>query len=218
MTTQIHGVSIVALGILVCAWGAACENNTRVEPERARSASEPAAGRSVPEHPNSGRVGPGTLTPAFARVLDTVRATTRVPLRLPRVGWGDGYDDSTRITVSESVPNRYELILGNTLDEDCDGGTWCRIGTVTGERLRRPNPLPAGQPLTGPDGYRAVFTSATCGANCSDATVTWDEGAYRYTVGLKAGRLARVERMAASVPAARTLTAPSVDVGQAKPD
>lgn len=136
---------------------------------------------------------------AYARVVDTVRAITRVPLRLPLTGWGDGYDDSTRVTVSDVTPDRYELILGNSPAEDCDGGTWCRIGTVTGERRHGPTPLPHGRAVTVRGRYRGVFTDATCGANCSDSKVTWDDGPYRYSVGLKAGRLDRVQRMAESV-------------------
>ena len=44
-----------------------------------------------------------------------------------------------------------------------------------------------------------MFTDATCGANCSDSEVTWDEGPYRYAVGLKVGKFPEVMRMAESV-------------------
>lgn len=173
----------------------------------------PAAGRVRPDtlRPPRARSGPGpngevgsaagtpNLASAFARVLDTVRAGTRVPVRVPRVAWGDAGDDSIRVSVTALEPDRYELVLGAAAVEFCGGGTYCRAGTVTGALRPAGAPKPHGPRVPLPGGRVGVFTDATCGANCSDSKVTWDEGPYRYSVGLKAGRMDRVRRMAESV-------------------
>lgn len=136
---------------------------------------------------------------AFARVTDTLRATTGVPLRFPRVAVGDATDDSVRITVLAATPQHYDLVIGDNNVDYCTGGVYCRLGEITGERVRYNTPLPSGRRVVLSGGRRGVFTPATCGANCSDSQITWDEGPYRYVVGLKVGTLPEVLRMAESV-------------------
>lgn len=138
------------------------------------------------------------LAAAFARVTDTVRAATRVPLRLPRIALGNATDDSVRVTVLAATPEQYDLVIGDGSVKYCTGGVYCRLGEVTGERRRPNTPLPPGRRVTLSGGRRGVFTPATCGANCSDSQITWDEGPYRYAVGLKVGTLPEVLRMAES--------------------
>jgi hypothetical protein len=48
------------------------------------------------------------------------------------------------------------------------------------------------------DGIKGYFTDFTCGANCSDATLTWQSGNVRYTVGIKAGEVTSLTKMANS--------------------
>jgi hypothetical protein len=57
----------------------------------------------------------------------------------------------------------------------------------------------AGTPVTLSNGAKAYFTHSTCGASCSDSTVTWIAGAYQYAVGLKAGLEANVVQLANSM-------------------
>lgn len=172
------------------------------------------AGAGAAELPPARAGAPGAVRPtdstysrafaaAFARVIDTLRATTRVPLRVPRLAWGDASDDSVRITVLAATPEQYDLVIGDNSVAYCTGGVYCRLGEITGERVRPNIALPAGRRVALPGGRTGVFTPATCGANCSDSQITWDEGPYRYVVGLKVGKFPEVLRMAESVVSVR---------------
>ena len=57
-------------------------------------------------------------------------------------------------------------------------------------------PVLEGQPVALGDGIIGYFVEATCGANCSDATLTWEQDGYRYTVGIKARDKADLIEMA----------------------
>lgn len=174
-------------------------------PDSAMQSRSTGAGATARQPARAGALGqPGAryspaLAAAFARVTDTLRATTRVPLRFPRVAVGDMTDDSVRITVLAATPEQYDLVIGDNSVEYCTGGVYCRLGEITGERVGPNTPIPTGRRVVLPGGRYGVFTPATCGANCSDSQVTWDEGPYRYVVGLKVGTLPEVLRMAESV-------------------
>lgn len=98
--------------------------------------------------------------------------------------------------VTSATPSKYEIMLGYT--EDCNGGTACRLGMISAETI-----TPAAKQLTGekvslPNGMTGYFLDATCGANCSDSTISWDYKGSRYTLGIKAGRKEDLVKMANS--------------------
>lgn len=130
--------------------------------------------------------------------LDTVRAVSRVPVRAPLLFYGG--DDSVLYVIPTDVQlDRYELTIADS--PRCEGGNSCREGIVQGWRRTRLTRLPSGPAVAFATGATGVFTPAVCATFCSDAFVTWDEGRYRYRVGAKAGRLADLRRIAASVSA-----------------
>ncbi|MGK7904106.1 MAG: hypothetical protein AB4352_22395 [Hormoscilla sp.] len=114
-----------------------------------------------------------------------------LPGFVPEADYVPIYPILTSVTSS-----KYEIMLGYT--EDCNGGTACRLGMISAETI-----TPAVKELTGekvdlPSGITAYFVDATCGANCSDATISWDHKGSRYTLGIKAGRKEDLVKMANS--------------------
>lgn len=104
-------------------------------------------------------------------------------------------------TVLTPETDRYNIVVGYS--PDCDGGNACRIGTIVGARRtdntsidqQYSNDLSAAT-RTSPEkaefvslanGHRGWFSPWVCGANCSDALLSWDDGNYRYLVSVKVG-------------------------------
>jgi hypothetical protein len=157
-------------------------------------ATEPAV--EVPQ-----TVSAGAENPIFAPVLPRLRSEVRVPLRLPEVlGWEDEPPDSAFAIVERADPAGYVLMIG--LASDCDGGNWCRYGSVSGERIAGAEAAPDGTPVPLAEGITGHFVDAECGAVCSDSRLWWEEDGVRYSVGVKA---ARAETL---VPIARSALGP----------
>jgi len=93
-------------------------------------------------------------------------------------------------------PSAYEIQLAFT--QDCSGGNACHYGIVSGRNLRLGDRQPKGKPVPLTNGLVGYFVDATCGAVCSDSTLTWNEDGYRYTVGLKAESLESLKKVAVS--------------------
>lgn len=90
----------------------------------------------------------------------------------------------------------YSYILGAT--PDCGGGTACRFGTFVAETpLQTPQPI-RGTPNALANNLTGYFVPYTCGANCSDSTLTWQQGNVRYTIGLKTAKLEELIKAANS--------------------
>ncbi len=145
------------------------------------------------------RVNP--IPKVFQPIIPTLKTKTKVPLRLP----SDipDVDDSLPLyaVIETANSSSYSLILGYT--PDCGGGNACRLGSLSGEAIGNKR-----QPLTGKrvkltQNRTGYFIEATCGANCSDSILTWQEGNYRYTVGIKAGDLKSLTKMANSTVSVR---------------
>ena len=172
-------------------------------------------------------VQPGMSNPTA--LFQSVRSSLgrgQIPLRLPTyipnqgaLPTESGYTPPPVYAVLDETSNDqgYTVILGYT--PDCTGGNACRLGTVTGklkpsqsiesefadisqwEGHKSQEPM---SPVRLSSGINGWFIPWVCGANCSDAQIVWDEYAYRYSVGIKVGDRASLERMANSaIEAAR---------------
>jgi hypothetical protein len=141
----------------------------------------------------------------FQPLLARLRAGTKIPIRLPQE-IPDAGKSPLYASLNEINPDRYSIELA--FAPDCYGATACRFGAVSGEKKTPRTPVLRGEKLTLAAGITGYFTPAVCGANCSDATLIWEQDGVRYTIALKAGRRESLQRMAgsaiASFPDARS--------------
>ncbi|WP_096608096.1 hypothetical protein [Calothrix sp. NIES-2100] len=132
----------------------------------------------------------------FRPILAKLKQKSRIRILLPKfVPESDG-ENKVYAIVENATLKKYEILLG--FSPDCTGGTACRLGIVTAEAVTRKTPRLTGKPVTLAKGIRGYFVDATCGANCSDSTLTWRERGVQYTVGIKAGDRASLIKMANS--------------------
>jgi hypothetical protein len=137
----------------------------------------------------------GQVSPVFQSVLAALKRQKEVVAVLPT--YIPGTEDGTVYAVIErSDAPGYSIILGYT--PDCTGGTACRIGTVAGRPAQTGVNLLRGTGVKLDKNIKGYFTDSSCGANCSDATISWKQGKGVYTVGIKAGKLDELTKMANS--------------------
>ncbi len=134
---------------------------------------------------------------SFNAVASELEQGTQVPLRLPQfIPGAEDPQPPIYANVENLSPSEYSIIVGFT--PNCTGGTACRLGTVTGQTLNPSLPPLTGSPVSLANGITGYFTDFTCGANCSDATVSWEQEGARYSVGIKAGKQETLVKMANS--------------------
>jgi hypothetical protein len=133
----------------------------------------------------------------FEPLMPELRTRTRVPLKLPTY-LGDEQTEEWPLyaIVEEATPTRYFLQIA--FSPDCSGGTACRWGGATGERIGTRMDRPTGKPIKLSKGITGYFVDSTCGANCSDSVLTWDQEGYRYTVESKAASTDFLKKVANS--------------------
>lgn len=132
--------------------------------------------------------------PTFASIIQKLSSKTQVPLLLPGfIPESEG--SQVYATVSGVKRSQYEINLAFT--EDCNDATACRLGMMAGKV--KPAGTPEGTSVVLAGSRKGYFVDATCGASCSDSTLTWDQSGYRYTVGIKAGKLDSLIKMANSM-------------------
>lgn len=132
----------------------------------------------------------------FKRVSPLLRQKTRVPLRLPTYLATEGETYPLSAIIEVAATGRYELQLAFT--PDCSGGTACRYGVVSGQAVGRNAGRMRGRTVKLARGIVGYFIDAECAANCSDSTLSWQEGGYRYTVGIKAASVGVLRKVANS--------------------
>ncbi len=124
------------------------------------------------------------VDPVFDPVIEGLRAEVAMPLRLsaklPDLGQGT---DRVYAIVEHASSASYSVLLAFTAD--CNGASVCRIGSLSGSRS--PQKKLHGKAVHLHKGITGRYTEADCGANCSDAVVSWREGPYLYSVSVKAG-------------------------------
>ncbi|WP_319422730.1 hypothetical protein [Pleurocapsa sp. FMAR1] len=132
----------------------------------------------------------------FSQLLPKLKAQTELPIRLPAyIPESDGSLTIYAILETANV-SKYEIQLAFT--EDCNGASVCRLGSTSAEAIAPKSSVLTGEAVALANGITGYFTDATCGANCSDATLTWEQNSVRYTVGIKAGKVTTLVKMANS--------------------
>ncbi len=158
---------------------------------------------SIPSVPQNPPVSQAPIpNPIFEPILPQIQQETQIPILLPDYIFGPDGATPVYAIIETVTPSQYQLILG--LTPDCNGGTACRFGTVSGEEISPSSPNLEGKPVPLDDGITGYFMDAVCGANCSDSTMTWDQNGTRYQMGIKAGKPEDLVKMANSAIASGT--------------
>jgi hypothetical protein len=130
---------------------------------------------------------PGTAT--------AIRRTTAIPVLLPRalpdsvVGGG-----GLLLTVVTANATSYEAAI--TTGHGCTRPA-CRLGFVRGERATAGR-VPGDLVRLG-NGRTGYFERATCTSGCTMSTLAWQNGTYRYELGLRGASLTELRSSAASI-------------------
>lgn len=160
------------------------------------ASSLPSIKQATPEVSSSEEVQAPRPHPAFRSIFPALQYQTEMPIILP--GHIPGRDSASPLyaILESATASSYQILLAFT--ENCNGGNACRLGSVSGQSVLSESVPLEGQPVDLRDEITGYFVEATCGANCSDATLTWEQDGYRYTVGIKAGNEADLVEMANS--------------------
>ncbi|MDF5707640.1 MAG: hypothetical protein PUP90_08140 [Nostoc sp. S4] len=132
----------------------------------------------------------------FKSILPKLKQKTQIKILLPKfIPESDGENPIYAI-IETASPKKYDILLG--FSPDCNGGTACRLGVLSAEAVTRKTPRLTGKPVSLAKSITGYFVDFSCGANCSDATLTWRQQGVQYTVGLKAGDRTSLVKMANS--------------------
>ena len=137
-----------------------------------------------------------TFNPVFKQIIPILKQKTQVPLWLPHYIPESEGDIPLYAQVETVTAKSYSILLG--FDPECNGGTACRLGSVSGEKINSQNKILKGKKITLSRKRQGYFVDATCGANCSDSILSWQEKGYLYQVAIKAGDLKTLVKMANS--------------------
>ncbi|MBG1269590.1 hypothetical protein [Nostoc sp. WHI] len=134
--------------------------------------------------------------PVFKSILPKLKQKTQIRILLPKfIPESDGENPIYAI-IETATQKRYDILLG--FSPACTGGTACRLGVLSAEAVTRKTPRLIGKRVSLAKSITGYFVDFTCGANCSDATLTWRQQGVQYTVGLKAGDRTSLVKMANS--------------------
>ncbi|AFY99134.1 hypothetical protein [Calothrix sp. PCC 6303] len=157
--------------------------------------------KPVPKPTNSPKPVPKPLppikaNPVFQAVVPQIRKVTKIPVLLPKeIPTSEG-ESQLYATVQGATAQKYQVILGYV--PDCNGGTACRYGEVSGEAVRNQTPRLTGKAIFLRKGVTGYFSPSRCGANCSDAIVMWRQKGIQYSVGIKAAQQVDLVKVANS--------------------
>ncbi len=131
--------------------------------------------------------------PIFREILPVLKTQTSLPIRLPAyIPETDGHNPIYAL-LEIATTSEYRIMLAFT--ENCTGGNACRLGNIFAEANTSKTPTLTGEAVPLANGITGYFTDATCGANCSDSTLVWEQNNVRYTVAIKAGKVATLVKV-----------------------
>jgi hypothetical protein len=136
------------------------------------------------------------INPIFRSILPKLTQKTQIHILLPQFIPESGGENPLYAILETAIPNKYEIMLG--FSPECTGGNACRLGSVAAEAVTKTTPRLKGKPVALARNIKGYFEDYKCGANCSDATITWRQKSVQYTVGLKAGDRPTLVKMANS--------------------
>ncbi|WP_026099970.1 hypothetical protein [Fortiea contorta] len=135
-------------------------------------------------------------TTVFKPILPQLKQKAQIPIVLPKIIPIPQGENPLYAILENVAPKKYQILLG--FSSDCNGGTACRFGVITAEAVTNKTPRLTGKTVSLAKGITGYFVDSTCGANCSDATLTWRQKGVQYVMGIKAGDRASLIKMANS--------------------
>jgi hypothetical protein len=125
--------------------------------------------------------------PIFTPVLESLKAKTGVPLRLPLIV-GEEYDAALYAEVGWIGNTRYVVRIG----QNCERG-YCPYGSVSGTKIAERTSRPGGKVIELAGGVTGYFIDGS--KSLKNSTITWDEGQYRYEIMLYAAERAAIVKV-----------------------
>jgi hypothetical protein len=115
----------------------------------------------------------------FQPILETLKGRTQVAILLPTVTY-TGSDNYVKINTANATGYQIEI----SEYPNCKEAS-CRVGNVSAETITPNSPPNKGQKVTLVNGTTGYFVELACEVNCSDSTLTWNQGNVRYTITLR---------------------------------
>jgi hypothetical protein len=142
------------------------------------------------------------ISSMFQDILPTLKAQTKVPIMLPTYIPEIDRISPLYANIITATDTEYGIILG--IDPECNGANWCNRGSIfaSAEEPKdegSEDSASEGKLVLLNNGINAYFFDAECGANCDEATITWKQNNYYYTVGNQAGDLETLVKIANSM-------------------
>ncbi len=135
--------------------------------------------------------------PVFESVLPELAKKTNIDPVLPTYLPEYQSDPPLHANLINADGSKYQIVLGYT--PDCTGQNVCRLGNIEAEKENPSSPLKGEQTVTLNNGTEAYFTDAVCDAQCSDSTLTWKQDSVTHSVGIKAGKMETLIKIANSM-------------------
>jgi hypothetical protein len=132
---------------------------------------------------------------AFQPISAKLKQQTKIPVLLPTF-IPESNNPLFTALIENISPMEYKVMLA--FDPQCNGGTACYLGNVSG-KLTDGDSVPEGTKVTLANHLTGYFVDATCGANCSDSTLSWMDQGNLYQVALQGGKLETLLKMANSM-------------------
>jgi len=154
---------------------------------------------------HSGAQGPiprsrhcGSVAEVLIPILPALRAGTELPLRLPSTIPFADRDNPVYASITYLSRSSYDIELST--EPDCAGANSCRVAQLHGVEGRRQSQQKATSTVILRRGVVAGFLPSKCGgAGCTDATLSWSEGKYSYSIDMKAASKKDLLQMARSI-------------------
>ncbi len=142
--------------------------------------------------------------PVFNPILADLSRQVQIPIQLPHYLPNDNILTNTdtdkeslaHATLEEVTSSSYLIEIG--IGEDCNGSGFCHLGFVFATKVTEERSALEGEPVPLARGITGYFIASECGANCSDATLSWEQNGVQYTIGDKAGSLDELTKSANS--------------------
>ena len=133
----------------------------------------------------------------FQTILPELEAKTKLIPSLPTYIPEYKSDPPLHAILTDVDQSKYKIVLGYT--PDCTGQNACRFGNIEATTANSESSLQGEQTVTLDNDTKAYFTDAVCNAYCTDSTLTWKQDSVVHSIGIKAGKIETLVKIANSM-------------------